>query len=242
MFAKVDKDIMESLTVALEKFDDIYQRAAERKGGEANLESLLSKPLPLDQLRQISNDRWLSAFSMKVFQSGISWKVVRNKWPNFEEVFFAFKIEPLLMLSDEQWDNKASDTRIIRHHAKVKSIQANAQMLHEASLQHGSFSNMVANWPSEDITGLWSYLKKHGNRLGGNTGPYSLRQMGVDTFILSGDVESYLRNYKIIEGGKDTKRSLAAANSAFAHWQQESGRSLTEISQTIAFSTGDNRV
>ncbi|MGD8171425.1 DNA-3-methyladenine glycosylase I [Vibrio sp. TRT 21S02] len=226
----------------LEKFEDIYYRAAERKGGNENLETLLSSPLTSQEIAQIPNDRWLSVFSMKIFQSGISWNVVRNKWPNFEEVFFGFNIGPLLMLSDEQWDNKASDVRIIRHHAKVKSIQANAQMIHEASLQHGSFGNMIAQWPKSEITGLWGFLKKHGSRLGGNTGPYSLRQMGVDTFILSGDVESYLRNSKIIEGGKDTKRSLLAINKAFAEWQTQSGRSLSEISQTIAFSTGDNRL
>ncbi len=227
--------------MAIEKFEAIYQRAAERKGGEAALESMLSIPLSREELAAIPNDRWLSAFSMKVFQSGISWKVVRNKWPNFEELFFNFRIEPLLMLSDEHWDNKSEDKRIIRHHAKVMSIKANAQMIYEASIKHGSFGQMIANWPSEDVTGLWLYLKKHGNRLGGNTGPYTLRQMGVDTFILSGDVEAYLRNCKIIEGGKDTKRSLQATSDAFAQWQAESGRSLTEISQTIAFSTGDNR-
>ncbi|ALM70587.1 DNA-3-methyladenine glycosylase I [Vibrio vulnificus] len=226
----------------LEKFDDIYQRAAERKGGKAKLEALLSKPLTQAQIVAIPDDRWLSAFSMKIFQSGISWKVVRNKWPNFEEVFFGFKVAPLLMLSDEQWDLKAADTRIIRHHAKVKSIQANAQMMHEVGLQYGSFGQMVANWSKDEITGLWAFLKKHGSRLGGNTGPYSLRQLGVDTFILSGDVEAYLRSYKIIEGGKETKRSLEAATEAFTHWQQQSGRSLTEISQVIAFSAGDNRV
>ncbi|NMS02088.1 DNA-3-methyladenine glycosylase I, partial [Vibrio parahaemolyticus] len=98
------------------------------------------------------------------------------------------------------------------------------------------------DWPQEKITDLWAYLKKRGNRLGGNTGPYTLRQMGVDTFILSSDVEAYLRNCKIIEGGKDTKKSLDATNKAFVQWQQESGRSLSEISQIIAFSTGDNRI
>lgn len=226
----------------LEKFADIYQRAAERKGGEAQLEALLATPLSTEAIAAISDDRWLSAFSMKIFQSGISWQVVRNKWPNFEEVFFGFRIEPLLMLSDEQWDEKASDTRIIRHHAKVMSIRENAKMIHSVSTQHGSFGQMVANWPKDDITGLWSFLKKHGSRLGGNTGPYSLRQLGVDTFILSGDVEAYLRNCKVIEGGKETKKSQQAVTLAFAKWQQESGRSLTAISQTIAFSTGDNRV
>lgn len=228
--------------MAQEKFDDIYQRAVDRKGGVTQLESLLSSPLSHEQLQRIPNDRWLSAFSMKVFQSGISWQVVRNKWPSFEEIFFGFKIEPLLMLSDEQWDNKAADKRIIRHHSKVQSIRANAQMMHECSLNHGSFANMVAQWPKDDITGLWLYLKKHGQRLGGNTGPYSLRQMGVDTFILSGDVESYLRNTGLIEGGRDTLRSLTAATQAFLQWQQQSGRSFTHISQVIAYSTGDNRM
>ncbi|WP_114764179.1 DNA-3-methyladenine glycosylase I [Vibrio rhodolitus] len=226
----------------LEHFDAIYQRAAERKGGAAQLEAMLSTPLSKQELIEIPDDRWLSAFSQKVFQSGMSWKVVRNKWPNFEELFFGFKIGPLLMLSDEQWDIKSTDKRIIRHHSKVMSIAANAQMIYEAGIAHGSFSQMVANWPIEDITGLWLYLKKHGQRLGGNTGPYSLRQVGVDTFILSGDVEAYLRSYKIIEGGKDTKRSLAQCNQAFTHWQQQSGRSLTQISQIIAFSSGDNRL
>lgn len=226
----------------LEHFDAIYQRAAERKGGELALESMLSTPLTQKELLSITDDRWLSAFSMKVFQSGMSWKVVRNKWPNFEELFFGFKIGPLLMLSDEQWEAKSIDKRIIRHHSKVMSIAANAQMIYETGIKHGSFAQMVAQWPSDDITGLWLYLKKHGQRLGGNTGPYALRQMGVDTFILSQDVEAYLRSYKIIEGGRDTKRSLAQCNQAFSFWQQQSGRSLTHISQIIAFSCGDNRM
>jgi len=226
----------------MEKFEAIYHRAAERKGGESRLEELVSQPLSREEIAAISNDRWLSAFSMKVFQCGISWQVVRNKWPGFEELFFGFKVEPLLMLSEEQWENKAKDTRIIRHLTKVMSIQDNAHMIHRASVDHGSFGQMVAEWPTEDITGLWEYLKKHGKRLGGNTGPYALRQLGVDTFILSSDVESYLRNSGIIDSGRGTKRAMKAATEAFNQWQQESQRSLTEISQIIAYSCGDNRV
>ncbi len=226
----------------MEKFEEIYRRAAERKGGRNVLESMLAKPLSIEELRTIPDDRWLSVFSLKAFQSGISWRVVSNKWPNFEKHFFNFNIEPLLMLSDEQWEIKAQDKSIIRHMTKVMSIRENARMIHEVRLQHGSFANMVATWPSESITDLWVYLKKHGKRLGGNTGPYALRQLGVDTFILSNDVEAYLRNYNVIEGGRDTKRSLKAANEAFVVWQKQSGRSFTEISQIIAFSVGDNRV
>lgn len=225
-----------------EKFQSIYQRAAERKGGEGNLESLISRPLDKKEVAKIPNDRFLAEFTQKVFQSGISWEVVRKKLPNFEEIFFQFRIEPLLMLSDEVWEEKAQDPRIIRHLAKVMTIPANAQMIYEASIEHGSFANMVANWESDRVTELWEYLKKHGKRLGGNTGPYALRRLGVDTFILSSDVESHLRSNGIITGGKNTKSSLKATNKAFAEWQQESGRSLSEISQIIAYSCGDNRV
>lgn len=226
----------------MEKFANIYQRAAERKGGREHLETLLNEPLSCDKIASISDDRWLSAFSMKVFQCGISWSVVRNKWPNFESLFFDFNIEPLLMLSQGQWEKKAQNPSIIRHLTKVMSIQGNAQMIHNVKFKHGSFGEFVSQWPKEDITGLWLYLKKHGTRLGGNTGPYALRQLGVDTFILSSDVESHLRNIGIIDSGRGSKRALDAASKAFNQWQQESGRSLTEISQTIAFSCGDNRV
>ncbi|WP_133407225.1 DNA-3-methyladenine glycosylase I [Parashewanella tropica] len=225
-----------------EKFENIYQRAAERKGGEQNLERLLSEPLSQQELLSITDERWLSIFTMKVFQCGISWQVVRNKWDNFEEVFFNFDPELLLMLSDEQWEEKARNPAIIRHLTKVMTIPANAQMLINASYEHGSFSKMVANWPKDNTTGLWEYLKKNGKRLGGNTGAYALRQAGVDTFILSSDVESYLRNTKIIDSGRNTKKALQAADNAFAKWHIESGRSLTQISQIIAYSCGDNRV
>ncbi|MGB0893783.1 MAG: DNA-3-methyladenine glycosylase I [Parashewanella sp.] len=225
-----------------EHFDRIYQRAAQRKGGESSLEAMLSQPLSREALLAITDAQWLAIFTMKVFQCGISWKVVVNKWAGFEEVFFNFDPELLLMLSDEQWEEKARNPKIIRHLTKVMTIPENAAMIMEVRYQHGSFSNMIANWPSDNITGLWQYLKKHGKRLGGNTGAYALRQAGVDTFILSSDVESYLRNTKIIDSGKNTTKALSAANTAFNKWQQQSGRTLTELSQIIAFSCGDNRV
>lgn len=225
-----------------EKFQHIYERAAHRKGGVEQLESIVRSPLSVEELSQITDDRWLAAFTEKVFQCGISWEVVRKKWPNFEEVFFNFNIEKMLLLPNEMWEQKAQDPRIIRHLTKVMTIPANAAMINAAKQDANSFAEMVAHWPSENITELWTHLKKHGKRLGGNTGAYTLRQMGKDTFILSSDVEAHLRNTGIIDSGRDTKRAQLAATKAFNQWQQESGRSLSEISQIIAYSGGDNRV
>lgn len=225
-----------------EKFEFVYQRAAERKGGVESLESIINKPLTAAELASVSDDRWLACFTEKVFQCGISWSVVRKKWPNFEQIFFGFDIEKMLLMPDAMWEKKAQDPQIIRHLTKVMTIPANARMIQQAQKTHGSFATMIADWPTDDITGLWNYLKKHGKRLGGNTGAYSLRVMGKDTFILSSDVEAYLRQSGIVDSGRTTKRAQLSAQTAFNDWQQESGRSLSEISQVIAFSCGDNRV
>jgi len=237
----------------VEKFSQLYQRAAERKGGKKALELLLGqkiigKKLHKDNAAQQSvadlpDDRILSAFTKQIFKSGFVWRVVENKWPDFEESFFNFNVEKVLMMPEEMLERKAADPKIIRNYNKVKTIKANAQMMFDQQLDNStSFAQFIANWPSSDIIGLWAFLKKHGQRLGGNTGPYALRLLGKDTFILSSDVEAYLRAQKIIDGGLQSKKSLTAIQAYFNQLQQESGYSLTQLSRLIAFASGDNYV
>ncbi|WP_100658677.1 DNA-3-methyladenine glycosylase I [Alteromonas flava] len=225
-----------------EKFAAIYARAAKRKGGEQALEKLLGEPLAPKELAQVGDDRFLAEFTKKVFQSGFVWRVVRQKWPDFEELFFGFDIEKVLLMPDEMLERKAADPRIIRNYNKVKTIRDNALMIADVRQQHGSFAKFVAQWPADDVVGLWDYLKKRGARLGGNTGPYALRFLGKDTFLLSKDVEDYFTQHKLIEGSARSKRSLTTINQTFLEWQQQSGRSLQAISQVVAFSCGDNHI
>ncbi len=222
------------MTVKYEPFEDIYQRASARHG-EDFLQSNLIPPLDKAALYAIDDSKWLSEMTKKVFQSGINWQVVRNKWEGFEEVFFEFDIEKMTLIADEMWEDKAKDTRIIRNLGKVLTIKDNAAMIFDAQQKHGSFAKMIADWPESDIVNLWRYLKKNGKRLGGNTGPYSLRAMGKDTFLLTTDVEGYLRNREIITTGRDTQAALNASQEAFNFWHEESGLPYCQISQCIAF-------
>lgn len=225
-----------------EPFERIYQRACERKGGPAALNALLGQSASADQLVAIPDNLLLAELTKKVFQSGFVWRVVRQKWPGFCQVFFDFDIEKMLLMSDDMLDAKARDERIIRNAAKVYTIRHNAQMIADIAAKHGSFGRFIANWPSNDIIGLWAYLKQHGARLGGNTGPYALRAIGKDTFILTEDVEAYLRATHVFDGGINSKRSLGQIQSQFNVWQQQSARSLQQISQIIALSVGENVV
>lgn len=236
-----------------ESFKSLYQRAADRKGGKSALELLLGKRILgkklLDDnaaeqsIAQLTDDRVLAAFTKQIFKSGFVWRVVENKWPDFEEHFFNFNIEKMLMMPEEMLERKAADPKIIRNYNKVKTIKANAQMIFDVTLDKKiSFAQFIHDWPSEDIIGLWTYLKKHGQRLGGNTGPYALRLLGKDTFILSSDVEAYLRAQQVIDGGLQSKKSLTAIQAYFNKLQNESGYSLTQLSRLIAFASGDNYV
>lgn len=240
-------------TTTTEKFSHLYQRAAKRKGGAKALEVLLGQKIvgkklfndsaAQESVAKLSDDRILAAFTKQIFKSGFVWRVVENKWPDFEESFFNFNIEKILMMPEEMLEQKAADPKIIRNYNKVKTIQANAQMIFEHQTEHNtSFAQFIADWPSSDIIGLWAFLKKHGQRLGGNTGPYALRLLGKDTFILSSDVEGYLRAQKVIDGGLQSKKSLTAIQTYFNQLQQESGYNLTQLSRLIAFASGDNYV
>ncbi|MCV6823042.1 MULTISPECIES: DNA-3-methyladenine glycosylase I [Halocynthiibacter] len=220
----------------MRSFDEIYEISASRKGGVDALEELLSKPLPQSELLEIPDDRWLSRFSQHVFSAGFNWKVIETKWPGFEEAFHGFDLGRCAFMDDEMFDSLIQDTRIVRHGAKILSVRDNAAFLLELRDEHGSVAQALAGWPKDDYVGLLKMLKKRGTRLGGNTGAYALRFMGVDGFIFSRDVVGRLVAEGVIDKAPTSQKALAQAQNAFNTWAEQSGRSLTEISRVLAFS------
>jgi len=226
----------------MEKFAQIYQRAADRKGGADHLESLMPEVKDARALKQLSDADYLSAMAKKIFQSGFVWRVVENKWPGFETVLWGFEPAKLAIASDEQIETMAQDTRIIRNFTKVKAVRENAYFVKNIAKKHGSFGEFIAPWPADDITGLWLYLKANGSRLGGNTGPYFLRAVGKDTFLCTRDVVAYLIAQGLINKQPNSQRDLKLVQQTFNDWQQESGRTMSEISRVVSMSVGDNIV
>lgn len=219
----------------MRKYEWIYQHALEQKGGEDILESLLPQPHSADELTAIGDDRYLSDMSRRIFRAGLKHTMVDAKWPAFEEVFFGFEPEKLVLMSDEALENTLQDKRIIRHWGKVKSIRHNALMILELSEKHGGFGRFLADWPVTDIVALWKLLAKQGKQLGGNSAPYFLRMVAKDTFVLTKDVVAALIAQGIIDKKPTSKADLAAVQQAFNQWQEESGRPMSQISRMLAF-------
>ena len=183
------------------------------------------------------DDRWLAQMTRCIFQAGFVWRVVDHKWDDFEDVFFGFPPEKILMLSPDQIDRFAQNPRIIRNRQKVLSVQANAHFILDTGREHGSFGKFISRWPSDDLIGLFVHMKKHGSRLGGMTGQRVLRNMGKDTFVITGDVVRCLQRSGLdIGDNPGSKRELGLIQAGFNQWHAESELPYSHISRICAFS------
>ena len=206
-----------------------------RFGSQKALEARLPTAKSPAQLRKISADRYLSTMALRVFRAGLKHSLVDSKWPAFEEVFFGFDPEKIVLMGAERLERLMQDTRIIRHFGKLKSVPRNAQMILDVAMEHGSFGDFIADWPVEYITGLWQYIAKHGNQMGGLSAPRFLRMIGKDTFIPSWDVVAALNAQEIVDKVPSSKRDQAAVQAAFNQWHAESGRPMCQLSAMLAF-------
>lgn len=216
------------------RFQDIWTRAVARKG-EAELLERLPATRDAAELAALGEDRYLSEMARCVMASGFRWRVVDAKWPSHEEVFADFDPLTLAAWSPDDVAQAAEDPRVIRHRAKIQSIVDNARFILAVGDQHASFGQWIADWPADDIVGLWAALKKSGARLGGNTGPRVLRRVGKATPILTPDVLAGLVAAGVIDGpNASSKSAQAKVQAAFNAWAEESGHDLGAISVALA--------
>jgi 3-methyladenine DNA glycosylase Tag len=205
-----------------------------RFGSAAALEAHLPQARSAAQLRAISDDRYLSIMSLRIFRAGLKHSLVDAKWPAFEQAFFGFDPEKVVLMGAEHLERLMQDTRLIRHLGKLKSVPRNAQFILDVAHEKGSFGALIAEWPVEDIVGLWKYLAKQGNQLGGLSAPRFLRMVGKDTFVPSDDMVAALKAQGIVDKVPTSQRDRAAVQAAFNQWHAESGRPLCQLSVMLA--------
>lgn len=217
-------------------FATIHERAAIRKGGAADLKTLLPQVATPDELTGLGDDRYLAELTRCVFRAGFVWRVVDNKWPGFEAAFDGFVPLYWQQVPPEVLENLAGDERIVRNLQKIRTVPENARMIVEAAQEYGSFGIMLAQWPSDDQAGLLLWLKRQGARLGGKTAQYFLRMVGWDGFILSRDVVAVLRLEGLLDATPGSKKGLLQAQAAFNDWHRETRLPYSHLSKIVSCS------
>ncbi len=218
----------------LTKFAAILATAEERSGGAAALKKLLPKAKSSKALQAVADDRYLSLMSLRVFSAGLKHSMVADKWPAFEEVFLGFAPKRVAAMPDEELEALLKETRIIRHWGKIKATRHNAAALAEIAAAHGGFGAWLADWPANDIVGLWDALQKRFSNLGGNSGPYFLRMAGKDSFVLTMDTIKALNKWGAATGEPKGKKARHEVQQVFNQWADESGFNLSQMSMILA--------
>ena len=216
-------------------FQTLYDLAAINKGSPAMLEQVLPLTATSKELSKITDDRYLSMMTRCIFRAGFVWRIIDYKWPGFENAFANFNPLAVAHFSDERLEQLAQDPTIVRHFTKIVAVRNNAVYVLDQQRRHGSFAAFIADWPTEDIVGLWLELKKQGSRLGGNSGPMMLRSMGKDTFLITKDVCDALVHHGFIDKfSVNSQRDLRRVQDIFNSLCEQSGRSLSEVSRILA--------
>jgi 3-methyladenine DNA glycosylase Tag len=222
-------------------FKTIRARAARRKGGEAALAALLPKIAGPEALARLGDDRVLAEMTKRVFSAGFVWSVIESKWPGFEAAFLGFAPRRLLGKPDEFWEDLAGDKRIVRNPQKIMAVRTNARFVADIGKEHGSFGRFLVQWPADDQVGLTDLLAKRGSRLGGHTGQYFLRFIGMDCFVVSSDVVACLRDAGLdISEKPSSNKDLRKIQDQFNVWARETDLPYTHLSRICALSIGEN--
>ncbi|MGH6981636.1 MAG: DNA-3-methyladenine glycosylase I [Stellaceae bacterium] len=216
------------------------EKAAIARVGAKELQDRIKHRIPpvksAAALRKVPDDRYLSLIGLRIFRAGLKHEMVDKKWPEFEKAFHGFDPRRVAAMSDEAVETLMKEAKLIRHLGKLQAVHANGAAVVALAKEKGGVGAYLADWPPENIVGLWDDLGKRFSHLGGGSGPQFLRMAGKDTFVLSDWVVKALGHWGVMKGEPKGKADRAKVQTAFNEWAEETGKPFAHLSMTLAAS------
>lgn len=89
--------------------------------------------------RPPNDDAYFENMTRVIFQAGLSWKMITNKWPNFKRAFEDFSIEKVAKFDDNDLKQLMADKGIVRNRRKIEATIKNAKEFQKIQKKSGSF-------------------------------------------------------------------------------------------------------
>jgi len=116
-----------------------------------------------------------------VFQAGLTWKLIADRWPHFKKAFKDFDIETVAEFDEEDIEGLLSDSSILRNRAKIEATLFNAIEFVKIKEEFESFSNFMDNLDkSENYKYVKKELTKRFSRMGPKSAMVFLYSIGED--------------------------------------------------------------
>ena len=137
---------------------------------------------------------YLEVLTKAVFESGISWAVIENKWKGFQEAFVGFDADTVANFTPDDVDRLAQDTRIVRNRRKIEATIWNAQTMTALDHEFGGFKKYLGS--QADYDSLVKDMKKRFKFVGDFGSYYFL-------YVVQEPVPEYHEfRAKLLESGK----------------------------------------
>ena len=85
-----------------------------------------------------------------IFQAGLNWRVIDNKWLTTKKAFADFNILDVANFTNTDVETLMRDPGIIRNKGKIKAIIQNAQNFMAIEKQYGSFQKYLDSLDKSD--------------------------------------------------------------------------------------------
>lgn len=121
---------------------------------------------------------YLAAMSKAVFQSGMSWQVIDNKWDGIVAAFDGFDPETVAGYTPDDVARLMGDARIIRNRHKIDATIANAGELIVTARDFGGFDRYLESFGDNEA--LIKDLRARFAFLGDSTAHFFLFGIGWD--------------------------------------------------------------
>lgn len=99
-----------------------------------------------DQIPEPQLDDYLEVMTRAVFQAGLSWASIAQRWEAFRKAFDAFNVQKVAAYTEGDVDRLLHADGILHSARKIRATIANAQTLLSLDRDHGGFANYLRSF------------------------------------------------------------------------------------------------
>jgi DNA-3-methyladenine glycosylase I len=126
-----------------------------------------------------NDDEYFERMCHAVFQAGLNWKMVENKWPGFRKAFADFSIEKVAKYGESDVQKLMGDRRIIRNEKKIRSVIFNARAFQNIQKEYKSFPKYMSSFRGAE-RGLQNDIEERFKHLGPSSARMYLWMVGMN--------------------------------------------------------------
>jgi DNA-3-methyladenine glycosylase I len=129
--------------------------------------------------RPPNDDAYFENMTRVIFLAGLSWKMIEEKWSNFEKAFKNFSIDEVARFGESDKKRLMGDSRIVRNQAKIVAAINNAKQFQNVRKEYESFQSYLDRLDKSNNYGsVIKELDKKFNRMGPSSARIFLYSVG----------------------------------------------------------------